>query len=65
MSAPDGRPVTHKEMATAVLTLLQSPSLSIPSSQARGFVDILDWLEAVKDGSLLISAAPPDHQIPE
>ena len=60
MPDKNGRPVTHKDMATAILILIQSQSLNIPASQSRGFVDILDWLEAIRDGALLVSAIPPD-----
>jgi len=46
---------THEGMASELLALLTQSNLQVPISKNKEMGELLDWLEAIKEGQLFVT----------
>jgi len=49
---------SHTGIATELLALLTQSNLQIPIAKVDDMKEILDWLEAIRDGALEVKEVP-------
>lgn len=55
----------HAKIAGTVLSVLKKDGLMIPAKQARQFIEMEDWLLAIKEGKLMVvEVNDPSAQTP-